>query len=58
VTSTQTYRTTCERIGVGEYAQYRARLDDMVRLLEDELVLGAQAPKGLKAPRITTTSSK
>jgi hypothetical protein len=49
VTSRQTYRTTCERIGVGEYAQYRARLDDMVRLLEDELVLGPA--KGLKAPK-------
>jgi hypothetical protein len=40
VLSSQRYRTTCERLGVGEYPRYRARLDDMVRLLDDELVLG------------------
>jgi tetratricopeptide (TPR) repeat protein len=44
VVSTQRYRTTCERLGVGEYPQYRARLDDLVRLLDDELVLGATGP--------------
>lgn len=49
VTSTQTYRTTCERITASEYQQYRAKLDDMVRLLDDELVLGA-AKGGKKAP--------
>jgi tetratricopeptide (TPR) repeat protein/transglutaminase-like putative cysteine protease len=40
VTSTQTYRTTCERLSASEYLTYRARLDEMVRLLDDELVLG------------------
>jgi hypothetical protein len=50
VTSTQTYRTTCERITPNEYQQYRAKLDDMVRLLDDELVLGAGAKGAKKAP--------
>jgi tetratricopeptide (TPR) repeat protein len=40
VKSTQRWRTTCERIAVEDYAAYRGRLDDMVRLLDDELVLG------------------
>ncbi len=45
VRTTQKYQTTCERLGVGEYAKYRGRLDDMVRLLDDELVL---VPNGKK----------
>ena len=49
VKATQTYRTTCERITAAEYLQYRAKLDDMVRLLDDELVLGA-AKGAKKAP--------
>lgn len=42
VTSTQTYRTTCERLSPDDYPLYRARLDEMQRLLDDELVLGAR----------------
>jgi hypothetical protein len=49
VKATQTYRTTCERIAASDYPTYRAKLDDMVRLLEDELVLGA-ARGARKAP--------
>jgi transglutaminase-like putative cysteine protease len=41
VKTTQTWRTTCERISAKEYPTYRAKLDDMVRLLDDELVFGA-----------------
>ncbi|MEW5742183.1 MAG: transglutaminase domain-containing protein [Myxococcota bacterium] len=48
VKSTETYRTTCERISPTEYLAYRAKLDEMVRLLDDELVLGAA--KGAKKP--------
>ncbi|MDP1825424.1 MAG: transglutaminase domain-containing protein [Archangium sp.] len=40
VKSKQTWRTTCERLSAQEYPAYRAKLDDMVRLLDDELVLG------------------
>ena len=40
VKSKQTWRTTCERLSAAEYPLYRAKLDDMVRLLDDELVLG------------------
>lgn len=45
VRTTQRFQTTCERLGVNEYARYRNRLDDMVRLLDDELVL---VPNGKK----------
>jgi tetratricopeptide (TPR) repeat protein/transglutaminase-like putative cysteine protease len=47
VKSRQLWRTTCERLSPQEYANSRARLDDMVRLLDDELVMGAT--KGTKA---------
>ncbi len=40
VKSKQTWRTTCERLSAQEYPAYRAKLDDMVRLLDDELVFG------------------
>ena len=40
VKSKQTWRTTCERLSAQEYPTYRAKLDEMVRLLDDELVLG------------------
>lgn len=40
VKSKQTWRTTCERLSAAEYPTYRAKLDDMVRMLDDELVLG------------------
>jgi hypothetical protein len=51
VKSTQTWRTTCERIAVEDYPAYRARLDDMVRLLDDELVLGQAKGGGKAAPK-------
>ena len=51
VKSTETYRTTCERLTPDEYQAYRAKLDEMVRLLDDELVLGGSAKaKGAKKP--------
>lgn len=51
VTSTQTYRTLCERISPAEYVTYRAKLDDMMRLLDDELVVGARKKKPVAAPK-------
>ena len=51
VTSTQTYRTLCERISPAEYVTYRAKLDDMVRLLDDELVVSAGKKKPVAAPK-------
>ena len=50
VKSKQTWRTTCERLSAQEYPLYRAKLDDMVRLLDDELVLG---PIAAKKPVVT-----
>ncbi|MFZ5444847.1 MAG: transglutaminase domain-containing protein [Myxococcota bacterium] len=50
VKSTQTWRTLCERISANEYATYRAKLDDMVRLLDDELVFGPATKAGAKKP--------
>ncbi len=47
VKSVQRYRSTCERISVNDYGAYRAKLDDMVRLLDDELVLGRQSKVGV-----------
>jgi cellulose synthase operon protein C len=49
VKSKQTWRTTCERLSAAEYPNYRAKLDDMVRLLDDELVLGPA--KAVAAPK-------
>ena len=51
VKSKQTWRTTCERLSAQEYPAYRAKLDDMVRLLDDELVLGPSAKKAVTAPK-------
>ncbi|MBI3179182.1 MAG: transglutaminase domain-containing protein, partial [Deltaproteobacteria bacterium] len=48
VKSTQTWRTRCERISAEEYRQYRGRLDELVRLLDDELVLGPAVKAGAK----------
>jgi tetratricopeptide (TPR) repeat protein len=45
VKSKQTWKTTCERLSAAEYPQYRARLDDLVRMLDDELVLAPVAAK-------------
>jgi cellulose synthase operon protein C len=39
-----TYTTLCERLSVAEYALYRAKLDDMMKLLDDELVLSLASP--------------
>ncbi len=50
VKSKQTWRTTCERLSAAEYPTYRAKLDDMVRLLDDELVLGP-TKAAVAAPR-------
>ena len=55
VKSTQTWRTSCERLSAQEYPLYRAKLDEMVRLLDDELVLGPSKAAGKRttpaAPR-------
>jgi hypothetical protein len=45
------YRTMCERISSSEYEGYRARLDDIVRLLDDELVIGEGEKRSRIAPR-------
>ena len=49
IKSKQTWRSTCERLSPQEYPAYRAKLDDMVRLLDDELVLGPS--KTVPAPK-------
>ncbi len=49
VSSVQTFRNTCERISASEYAQYRAKVDDMVRMLEDELVIAPVSSAGKTA---------
>ncbi len=51
VKSTQTWRTTCERLSAQEYPAYRAKLDEMLRLLDDELVFGASKKKPVAAPK-------
>jgi hypothetical protein len=51
VKSKQTWRTTCERLSASEYPAYRAKLDDMVRLLDDELVLGPTKAAAVSAPK-------
>jgi len=51
ITSKQMYRTLCERITPAEYVAYRAKLDDMVRLLDDELVVSAGKKKQVPAPK-------
>lgn len=49
VTSRAVFQVTCDRVTPGEYAGYRAKVDEMVRLLEDELVVGkASGPAGKK----------
>jgi tetratricopeptide (TPR) repeat protein/transglutaminase-like putative cysteine protease len=45
VTSRAVFRVTCDRITPAEYPLYRAKVDEMMRLLEDELVVGPAAPK-------------
>lgn len=51
VKSTQTWRSTCERISATEYLAYRAKLDEMTRLLDDELVFGPAGSKKVPAPK-------
>jgi tetratricopeptide (TPR) repeat protein len=46
VTSRAVFRVTCERITPAEYPTYRAKVDEMMRLLEDELVVGKAAATG------------
>ncbi|MFT3712154.1 MAG: transglutaminase domain-containing protein [Archangium sp.] len=58
VKSKQTWRTTCERIPAQDYAAYRAKLDDMVRLLDDELVFGPAAAKGAPKKPVAAPAKK
>ncbi|MCA3014990.1 MAG: hypothetical protein INH41_21600 [Myxococcaceae bacterium] len=46
VTSRAVFRVTCDRVAPAEYPAVRARVDEMMRLLEDELVVGRAAVKG------------
>ncbi|MDP3235891.1 MAG: transglutaminase domain-containing protein [Myxococcales bacterium] len=51
VTSRATFQVTCDRVTPAEYPAYRAKVDEMMRLLEDELVVGAlAAPANQKKP--------
>ena len=43
-------RMQLERLSAQDYPTYRAKLDDMVRLLDDELVLGPS--KTMVAPHV------
>lgn len=53
VRSSQRFLVRCERLSPAEYAQYRAKADEMARLLDDELVLGPRAaPAPPKAPPV------
>lgn len=59
VTSLQTFRNTCERISAADYGQYRSRVDDMVRMLEDELVIAPVAGKSkAKKPVVPLSSTE
>ncbi len=42
--ATTRYETRCERLSPAEYAQYRAQVDEMQRLLDDELVVAPSPP--------------
>ncbi len=44
VTSRAVFQVTCDRVTPAEYPAYRAKVDEMMRLLEDELVVGKSAP--------------
>jgi tetratricopeptide (TPR) repeat protein/transglutaminase-like putative cysteine protease len=46
VVARTSYVTRCERLTAAEYAASRARGDDMVKLLDDELVVAPVAAKG------------
>lgn len=51
VKSVQTWRNTCERISAQEYVTYRAKLEEMTRLLDDELVFGPAKKKPVAAQK-------
>jgi tetratricopeptide (TPR) repeat protein/transglutaminase-like putative cysteine protease len=51
VTSRVSFTVTCERIPPGDYPSYRAGVDEMLRLLDDELVLGATGRPSIKRTR-------
>lgn len=50
VTSRAVFQVTCDRITPAEYPAYRAKVDEMMRLLEDELVVGKAAGPAAKKP--------
>jgi len=50
VTSRALFQVTCDRVTPAEYPAYRAKVDEMMRLLEDELVLGAVGKGAAKKP--------
>jgi len=50
VTSRAVFQVTCDRVTPAEYAGYRAKVDEMVRLLEDELVVGKASGPPAKKP--------
>lgn len=58
IKSIQRWQTSCERIEVADYPAYRAKLDDMVRLLDDELVLGPRVKGKPGAPAIKPSKAR
>ncbi|MBL8921898.1 MAG: tetratricopeptide repeat protein [Myxococcaceae bacterium] len=50
ITSRAVFRVTCDRVTPAEYPAYRAKVDEMMRLLEDELVVGKAATPAGKKP--------
>jgi hypothetical protein len=51
VTAVTSLTWRCERISATEYATYRGRVDEMARLLDDELVLAPKPAKRSPSPR-------
>jgi hypothetical protein len=45
VKSSQRFEVKCERLSAAEYPRYRDAAEQMARLLDDELVLGAVEKK-------------
>jgi hypothetical protein len=58
VTGTSRSQITCERLTAAEYPGYRAKVDEMMRLLEDELVVGRSGPAGKKSARSASSPGK
>ncbi len=48
VRSSQRFAVRCERLSAAEYPRYREAADQMARLLDDELVIGAVEKKAVK----------